>query len=62
MGCLALKNVAIMASEPPVLGDQYVFEYNAEGRKIHIPESAFDAYVTDPMWSKYADSFETLLN
>lgn len=62
MGCLALKNVAIMASEPPVLGDQYVFEYNAEGRKIYIPESAFDAYVTDPMWSKYADSFETLLN
>ena len=58
MGCSALKSVAIMKSEPPTLGDKYVFDYNAEGRKIYIPFGAYDIYAKDSMWSKYADSLE----
>jgi hypothetical protein len=58
MGCSALEHVAIKATAPPTLADKYVFDYNAEGRKIYIPAGAYNAYVSDPMWSKYADSLE----
>lgn len=60
MGCLALEHVAVMATKPPTLGDEYVFDYNAEGRKIYIPFGAYDVYAKDFMWSKYADSLEEL--
>ena len=58
MGCLTLKSVNVMATEPPVLGDNYVFDYNAEGRKIYIPSAAYEAYVADALWGEYAESFE----
>ncbi len=56
MGCEALANIAVMALEPPVLGDKYVFEYNAEDRKIYVPSKAYNAYIANEMWSKYAES------
>lgn len=58
MGCQALKSVKCLAAEPPVLGDKYVFDYNADTRKIYVPQSAYDRYVAAPYWSKYADSIE----
>lgn len=60
MGCSSLKNVAVMASVPPVLGDKYVFDYNAEGRKIYVPSEAYNIYIADEMWSKYADSIGSI--
>ena len=60
MGCSALSQVAVMAPEPPALGDKYVFDYNAEGRKIYIPGGAYDLYIMAEHWSKYADSFESI--
>ena len=56
MGCMSLKSVRCMVAEPPVLGDEYVFDYNATDRKIYIPEGAYDKYVTAPYWEKYAAS------
>lgn len=58
MGCSALEHVAVMATEPPTLGDKYVFDYNAEERKIYIPSEAYNAYISNEMWSRYADSIE----
>ena len=58
MGCQALKSVKCMVAEPPVLGDKYVFDYNAEGRKIYIPSEAYTTYISNEMWSKYADSIK----
>ena len=58
MGCSALKSVKCMAAEPPTIGDKYVFDYNAEGRKIYVPSKAYNAYIANEMWSKYADSIE----
>lgn len=58
MGCSALKSVKCLIATPPVLGDKYVFDYNANGRKIYIPEEAYNIYTTAEYWSKYADSFE----
>ena len=58
MGCSALKRVAVTALEPPTLGDKYVFDYNAEGRKIYVPSEAYNTYISNEMWSKYADSIE----
>jgi hypothetical protein len=58
MGCSSLEHVVVMTPAPPALGDKYVFDYNAEGRKIYIPFGAYDIYAKDSMWSKYADSLE----
>jgi hypothetical protein len=58
MGCSLLESVTIKNPNPPTLGDEYVFDYNAEGRKIHIPWGSYDLYVMDPIWMLYADSLE----
>ena len=58
MGCESLKSVKCLVATPPVLGDKYVFDYNANGRKIYIPAGAYDAYTAAPYWSNYADSLE----
>ena len=47
-----------MASEPPTLGDSYVFDYNAEGRKIYVPYGTYDLYLENELWSEYANSIE----
>ena len=58
MGCSSLRNVAVMAPKPPVLGDKYVFDYNAEDRKIYIPKESYNDYAAAQYWSKYAESLE----
>ena len=60
MGCSSLSNVTLFASKPPVLGDDYVFTYNHNNRKIYVPNNAVQAYKTDEMWSQYADSINSL--
>lgn len=58
MGCQALKSVKCIVANPPTLGDKYVFDYNAEGRKIYIPSGSYNTYIANEMWSKYANSIE----
>ena len=58
MGCLKLKKVTLNAVEPPVLGDDYVFDYNAATRKIYVPAAALDAYESCGDWTKYVTSLE----
>ena len=60
MGCSALQSVTIPRAEPPLLGDEYVFDYNAQERKIFIPSDAYDIYIMAPYWSKYSNSVERL--
>lgn len=60
MGCERLNKVTIMATVPPVLGDKYIFEYNAKNRKIYIPSASYDLYTTDAMWRKYKESITEL--
>lgn len=60
MGCSKLENVTCYALTPPVLGDDYVFAYNAEERKIKLLPTAIMAYRNDAMWSQYAEDFETV--
>lgn len=60
MGCTNLENVTIMATEPPTLEDKYIFEYNADNRKIYIPKGTYDLYTTDAMWRKYKESITEL--
>ena len=60
MGCMALKSVKCYAVTPPALGDKYVFDYNAEGRKIYVPSESLDTYKSHADWSRYADSIYAL--
>ena len=60
MGCTALKSVKCYATTPPQLGDKYVFDYNAEGRKIYVPGESLDTYKSHEVWSRYADSIEAI--
>lgn len=60
MGCQALKSVKCYAVTPPALGDKYVFDYNADSRKIYVPAESLDAYKSHADWSRYADSIEAL--
>ncbi len=60
MGCMALGSVKCHAITPPALGDKYVFDYNAEGRKIYVPSESLDKYKNHDQWSRYADSIVAL--
>jgi hypothetical protein len=57
---MALKSVTVLATQPPLLGDGNVFAYNADNRKFRVPSEALNAYLSDAMWSAYADSIETI--
>lgn len=60
MGCRALQSVKCYANNPPTLGDKYVFDYNADNRKIYVPNSAVEEYKSAEYWSEYADSIVPL--
>lgn len=58
--CSSLKRIYCTASTPPGLGpyehtNWYLYEENAEGRKIIVPDASVEAYKTADGWSKYAD-------
>ncbi len=56
MSCPALESAKCHAVAPPTLGDNYVFDYNAEGRKIYVPAESVDDYKDHEAWSRYADA------
>ena len=53
--CTSLTSVYCKATTPPA-GDEYMFTYNASGRKIYVPTESVDAYKAADGWSEYADS------
>ena len=53
--CRSLTSVYCEATTPPTLGDSYVFDYNASGRKIYVPAESVEAYKAATNWSEYAD-------
>ncbi len=52
--CSSLSSVYCEATTPPTLGDSYVFDSNAAGRKIYVPAESVDAYKAAENWSEYA--------
>ena len=50
--CSSLKYVAVNAETPPTLGSS-AFNYNADGRKICVPNSSVDTY--KERWKEYAN-------
>ena len=52
--CHSLTSVYFKATTPPTLGDSYVFDYNASGRKIYVTAESVGAYKAAAYWSEYA--------
>ena len=52
--CSNLTSVYCKATTPPTLGDSYVFNANADGRKIYVPATLVDDYKSAENWSEYA--------
>ncbi|MBR2367803.1 MAG: leucine-rich repeat domain-containing protein [Alistipes sp.] len=53
-GCNSLTSVYCKATTPPTLEDSYVFDYNAAGCKIYVPEDSLREYKMAENWSEYA--------
>ena len=53
ISCSSLTSVYCKATTPPT-GDDYMFEFNAEGRKIYVPMGSVEAYKSASGWKKYA--------
>ena len=53
-GCASLSSVTVRATTPPTL-EPYVFDNNAAGRKIYVPNEALDAYKSAQFWKNYAN-------
>ena len=52
--CSSLTSVYCKATIPPAGGD-YMFSYNASGRKIYVPMESVEAYKSAYGWSDYVD-------
>ena len=52
--CVSLTSVYCKATIPPAGGD-YMFSYNASGRKIYVPMESVEAYKSAYGWSDYVD-------
>lgn len=59
-GCENLAKVVCRATIPPTLENDNVFGRNAEGFKIYVPSESFDSYISDEVWSVYADNITTI--
>ena len=53
--CSSLAEVYCKPTTPPT-GGSYIFEYNAEGRKIYVPTESVETYKAAEYWSDYADA------
>lgn len=58
--CSSLSSVTINNSIPPTLNNAYVFQYNANGRKIYVPAESVNIYKAATNWSTYADDIEPI--
>lgn len=56
--CRNLASVYCKAITPPTLGNNSVFDGNASGRIIYVPEESIEAYKAAQYWSEYADNIE----
>lgn len=56
--CSSLISIYCKSVTPPTLSGYYVFEYNANGRKIYVPTGSVDAYKKATYWSHYASAIE----
>ena len=54
--CYSLTSVYCEATTPPSLGGSYVFDDNALGRTIYVPEESVRQYKIAAGWSEYADA------
>ena len=52
--CSSLTSVYCKATTPPTLGNGYVFDDNASGRKIYVTATSVDDYKSAENWSEYA--------
>ena len=53
--CSSLTSVCCEATTPPSLDGSYVFNNNASGRTIYVPEESVRQYKIAEGWSEYAD-------
>ena len=53
--CLSLSEIYCLASTPPSLEGDSVFDYIANDYKIYVPTASVNAYKTAEGWSEYAD-------
>ena len=51
--CTSLTSVYCKPTTPPTGGD-YMFGFNASGRKIYVPRESVDAYKAASYWNAYA--------
>ena len=54
--CDSLTSVYCVATTPPSLGGDYVFDGNGSGRLIYVPAASVDAYKSAEYWSEYSDA------
>lgn len=56
--CSQLKSITCLATNPPTLGNDTVFDDNHQDRLIYVPAESVEAYKTD--WSKWANSITSI--
>ena len=59
--CKSLISVTINALIPPTLGN-YVFDNNANGRKIYVPQESLEIYKETDGWLNYINDIEPITN
>ena len=52
--CTSLTSIYCKPTTPPS-GGNYMFDNNASGRKIYVPQASVEAYKSAQYWSNYAD-------
>ncbi len=60
ISCRALASVTVLATTPPTLDSNNVFNNNASGRKIYVPAESLSAYQSATNWSTYAADIEAI--
>jgi uncharacterized repeat protein (TIGR02543 family) len=60
--CSALATVYENASEPPTLGGDSVFDSDASGRTIYVPDESVTDYWEAENWSDYKDSIKSTVD
>lgn len=56
--CSQLKSITCLATNPPALGNDTVFDDNHQDRLIYVPAESVEAYKT--AWSKWANSITSI--
>lgn len=54
-GCSNLISVYCKATTPPILSSKWIFDENADSRKIYVPMAVLSKYKSAEHWSDYSD-------